>query len=68
MKLSFDEFIEIIPRNIHFNTKTYIGKNIAVFIPEEFVEEKKVKIADYLLALISISNIIKKEKIKFAGF
>lgn len=51
MKLSFDEFIEMIPKNIHSNTKTYVGKNIAVFIPEEFVVEREVKIADYHFVL-----------------
>lgn len=51
MKLSFDEFIKIIPKNIHSNTKTYIGKNIAVFIPEEFVVERELKITDYHFVL-----------------
>lgn len=51
MKLSFDEFIESIPKNIHSNTKTFIGKNIAVFIPEEFVVERELKIPDYHFVL-----------------
>lgn len=51
MKPSFDEFIEIIPEDIHSNTKTYMGKNIAVFIPEAFVVEKEMKIEDYHFVL-----------------
>lgn len=51
MKLSFDEFIESIPKNIHSNTKTFIGKNIAVFMPEEFVVEREMKIPDYHFVL-----------------
>lgn len=47
MKKGFDEFIESIPKNIHSNTKSYISKNIAIFIPEEFVIERKVIIRDY---------------------
>jgi len=47
MKNSFDEFIESIPRNIHSNTKSYISTNVAIFIPEEFVIERKIKTLDY---------------------
>lgn len=47
MKNNFDEFIEMIPKNIHSNTKSYVSKNIAIFIPEEFVINRKIKIRDY---------------------
>lgn len=47
MKDNLDKFIKNIPKNIHSNTRTYISKNIAVFIPEEFVIERKVKMLDY---------------------
>lgn len=47
MKSSFEEFIENIPKNIHSNTKSYVSKNIAIFIPEEFVIERKIKTLDY---------------------
>lgn len=32
MKNSFDDFIESIPRNIHSNTKSYVSRNVAIFI------------------------------------
>lgn len=47
MKSRFDEFIEKIPKNIHNNTKTFIGKNIAIFIPDEFVIGRKMIMEDY---------------------
>lgn len=47
MGSSINDFIENIPKNIHSNTKSYIGKNIAVFFPEEFVIARKVKFEDY---------------------
>lgn len=47
MKNSFDDFIERIPRNIHSNTKSYLSRNVAVFIPEEFVIERRIKTLDY---------------------
>lgn len=63
-KINFDKFIESIPKNIHTNTKTYIGNNVAVFIPEEFVVDKETKIDEYHFVLfqstppiIEISNI-----------
>lgn len=46
-KDSFDEFIESIPINIHCNTKSYLSDRVAVFIPEEFVIERKIKTVDY---------------------
>lgn len=47
MKSRFDDFIEKIPRNIHNNTKAYIGKNVAVFIPDTYVIEKPMTHEDY---------------------
>ena len=47
MKTRFDDFIEKIPKNIHDNTRTFIGKNIAVFIPDEFVIKRKIIMEDY---------------------
>jgi AraC-like DNA-binding protein len=66
MKLSFDEFIKIIPKNIHSNTKTYIGKNIAVFIPEEFVVERELKITDYHFVLFQTTPpLIKIDDVEY---
>lgn len=47
MKSRFDDFIEKIPKNIHNNTRTFIGKNVAVFIPDTFVFEKGMVNEDY---------------------
>lgn len=47
MKTNFDDFINNIPDSIHSNTKTYISENVAVFIPEEFVIDRKLKTEDY---------------------
>jgi len=47
IKDSFDEFVENIPTNIHCNTKSYVSTNVAIFIPEEFVIERKIKTIDY---------------------
>ncbi|MDR7855558.1 AraC family transcriptional regulator [Tissierella sp.] len=47
MRSSFDEFIDRIPKNIHSNTKSYVSKNIAIFIPEEFLKDIKIKTVDY---------------------
>jgi len=47
VKTNFDEFIEMIPKSIHSNTKSYVSKNIAIFIPEEFVIKRKIKTIDY---------------------
>lgn len=46
-KDSFDKFIEEIPRNIHCNTKSYLSSNMAIFLPEEFLIEMKIKTIDY---------------------
>lgn len=47
MKSRFDGFIEKIPKNIHNNTRTFIGKNIAVFIPDTYVINKPMVNEDY---------------------
>ena len=47
MKNRFDDFIEKIPKNIHNNTITFIGKNIAVFIPDTYVVGKALVHDDY---------------------
>lgn len=47
MTSRFDDFIKKIPKNIHNNTKTFIGKNIAVFIPDNYVIEKGMVNMDY---------------------
>lgn len=47
MKSRFDDFIEKIPKNVHNNTRTFIGKNVAVFIPDTYVIEKGIIHADY---------------------
>lgn len=47
MKNSFDEFIKKIPKNIHSNTKSYVSTNVAIYIPEEFVIERKIRTIDY---------------------
>lgn len=47
MKSRFDDFIEKIPRNIHNNTRTFIGKNIAVFVPDAYVFDKPMISKDY---------------------
>ncbi len=47
MKSRFDDFIEKIPKNIHNRTKVFIGKNVAVFIPDTYVIEKGIINDDY---------------------
>lgn len=47
MKNKFDSFIEKIPKNIHNNTRTFISKNIAIFIPDKFVNERMMILEDY---------------------
>lgn len=47
MKNRFDSFIEKIPKNIHNNTRTFIGKNVAIFIPDKFVDGKAMILEDY---------------------
>lgn len=47
MASRFDDFIEKIPKNIHNNTRTIIGKNIAVFVPATYVFDKPMLNKDY---------------------
>lgn len=47
MKSRFDNFIEKIPNNIHNNTRTFIGRNMAVFIPDTYVIDKGLIHDDY---------------------
>lgn len=47
MKSRFDDFIEKIPKSIHDRTRTFIGKNVAVFIPDTYVIEKGIIHDDY---------------------
>lgn len=47
MKSRFDDFIEKIPNNIHNNTRTFIGRNMAVFIPDTYVINKSLTNDDY---------------------
>lgn len=47
MKNRFYAFIEKIPKNIHNNTKTFLGKKIAVFIPETYIFDKCMICKDY---------------------
>lgn len=43
----FCDFIKKIPKDIHSNTRTFIGKNIAVFIPDTYVFNKCMVNKDY---------------------
>ena len=68
MKSRFDEFIETIPVNIHSNTKSYLSKNIAIFIPEEFLIERKMITEDYHFVIFYTtppSMSIKDKEYKF---
>ncbi len=47
MRKSFDYFVAKIPINIHNNTKSIITAHIAIFIPEQFVIDKKMKVEEY---------------------
>ncbi|HBI57362.1 MAG TPA: hypothetical protein DDY38_11100, partial [Firmicutes bacterium] len=47
MLKNFDYFIEKIPVDIHNNTKSIISTNIAIFVPEKFVIEKKMIVEEY---------------------
>ncbi|SDZ10999.1 Helix-turn-helix domain-containing protein [Proteiniborus ethanoligenes] len=68
MKSKFDAFIEKIPKNIHNNTRTFIGRNIAVFIPDKFVNDKKMILEDYHFVIFHStppSASIDSEKFQF---
>lgn len=47
MGKGFDYFVKKIPVNIHNNTKSIIGDNIAIFIPEKFVMNEQMKVEEY---------------------
>jgi len=47
LKLSFNDLINRIPANIHARTKTLISGDIAVFKPEKYVIESKIRMNDY---------------------
>ncbi len=47
MRNGFDYFVKKIPVNIHNNTKSIITKHIAIFIPENFVVNKKMCVEEY---------------------
>lgn len=45
--MSFSDFIDLIPANIHAQTKTFISKDLAIFKPEEYIIESKIRMEDY---------------------
>ena len=45
--MSFDDLINRIPANIHARTKSFISGDIAVFKPEKYVIESKIRMNDY---------------------
>lgn len=47
MQNNFDYFIEKIPVNIHNHTKSIITTNIAIFVPEKFVTDRKMIVEEY---------------------
>jgi len=47
LRKNFDYFVEKIPVNIHNNTKSIITAHIAIFIPEQFVIDKKLIVEEY---------------------
>lgn len=47
MKSRFDNFIDKIPKNVHNNTRTFIGNNVAVFIPDTYIINKGMVNEDY---------------------
>lgn len=47
MRKNFDYFVKKIPINIHNNTKSIITRRIAIFIPDEFVIDKKMNVEEY---------------------
>lgn len=70
MKSRFNDFIKNIPKNIHNNTRTFIGKNIAVFIPDSYVVNKSTIINDYHFVIFhttppkAIINLLHLKKVK----
>ncbi len=55
MKSRFDKFIEKIPNNIHNNTRTFIGKNIALFIPDAYILDKPMINSDYHFVIFHVT-------------
>lgn len=47
MKSRFDDFIEKLPKSVHDNTRSYIGTNVAIFIPHTYKIEKGIIHDDY---------------------
>ncbi|HHW00629.1 MAG TPA: helix-turn-helix transcriptional regulator [Clostridiaceae bacterium] len=47
MKLDFNYFIELIPRDMYSRTKSYICKYMAIFEPEEYVLGEAMCVDDY---------------------
>lgn len=47
VRKNFDYFLRKIPVNIHNNTKSIITSRIAIFIPENFVIDKKMYVEEY---------------------
>lgn len=47
MKKNFDYFVKKIPVNIHNHTKSIISTNIAIFIPDKFVIDRKMVVEEY---------------------
>lgn len=52
MKTNFDYFVKKIPTNIHNNTKSIFSSNIAIFIPNQFVINKKLNVEDYHFVIL----------------
>lgn len=45
--MSFNGFIDRIPTKIHARTKTFISKDLAIFKPEKYVIQSKIRMEDY---------------------
>lgn len=45
--MSFNDLINSIPANIHSQTKTFISGDVAVFKPEKYIVESKIRMNDY---------------------
>lgn len=47
MKHRFDDFLEKIPKDIYNNARSFIGKNVALFIPDTYIFDKSIVNDDY---------------------
>lgn len=47
MRSKFDDFLEKIPKDIYNNTRSFLGKNVALFIPDTYIIEKSIVHDDY---------------------